>query len=289
MFSEAAVKDVEEDKTYGKDKRGDELPEDLRNHEDRLARLKACKERLEREKAQAREAQQKKLDAREEKEERTGKKPRGRKPKSPDEVEGKEVQANTTDPESRIMKTRKGYEQAFNAQAVATEDQIIVAEEVTQQENDRQQLHPMLEQAESNRKQVGIEEKIVVGLADAGYCGEDNLTKKAAGDIELLVATQKDWKQRKALRENPPQEGVPPEGLTATQLMERKLQTDRGRELYKIRGRTIEPVFGQIKEVRGFRSFMRRGLDACRSEWSLICATHNMLKLWRSGKAVWLT
>ena len=144
-------------------------------------------------------------------------------------------------------------------------------------------------EAKANRQHMGVEENIGVGLADAGYWSEDNLTKKAAGDIELLVATRKDWKQRKALRENPPVDELPPEGLTATEKMERKLQTDRGRELYKIRGRTIEPVFSQIKEVRGFRSFMRRGLDACRSEWSLICATHNVLKLWRSGKAVWLT
>jgi hypothetical protein len=114
MLSEAAAKDAEEDKSYGKDSRGDELPEDMRNHKDRMARLKACKERLEREKAQAREEQQKKLDEREEKEKLTGKKHRGRKPKSPDEAEDKEAKANTTDPESRIIKTRKGYEQALN-------------------------------------------------------------------------------------------------------------------------------------------------------------------------------
>lgn len=289
MLSEAAAKDAEEDRTYGKDNRGDELPEDMRNHEDRMARLKACKERLEREKAQAREEQQKKLDEREEKQNRTGKKLRGRKPKSPDEAEDKEAKANTTDPESRIMKTRKGYEQAFNAQAVVTENQIIVAEDVTQQENDRQQLHPMIEQAESNRQELEMKENIGVVLADAGYCSEDNFTKAPADNVELLVATQKDWKQRQAMRENPPDDGPQTTNLPATELMERKLLTERGRELYKLRGQTVEPVFGQIKDARGFRSFMRRGLDACRSEWSLICATHNILKLWRSGKACWLT
>ena len=287
MLAEADAKDAEEDELYGKDKRGDELPEDLRDRKSRLERLKACKERLEQEKAEARQAQQNKVNKREEKEKQTGKKPRGRKPKSPDDVENKDAKANVTDPQSRIMKTRKGYEQAYNAQAVVTEDQVILAEDVTQQENDRKQLHPMIEQTESNRQQVKIDEEIGVALADAGYCSEDNFTKIPAGDVELLVATQKDWKQRKAMQDQPPLEGPPPENLSATELMELKLRTERGRELYKLRAQTVEPVFGQIKDARGIDKFMRRGIEACRSEWSLICATHNLLKLWRSGKACW--
>lgn len=285
MLSEAAAKDAEEDKTFGPDKRGDELPEDLRDRNSRLNRLKACKERLEREKAQSRQAQQEKIDQRKTKAEATGKKPRGRKPKPPEEAENKDAKANVTDPDSRIMKTRKGYVQGLNAQAVVTEDQVIVAEDVTQQANDRQQLHPMLEQVEANRQAVGVNEKIGVALADAGYSSDDNFTKTPAGDAELLVATQKDWKQRKAMQDLPPPQGPSPPGLSATELMERKLLTERGRRLYKLRGQTVEPVFGQIKDVRGFDRFMRRGFDACRSEWSLICATHNLLKLWRSGKA----
>ena len=287
MLAEADAKDAEEDELYGKDKRGDELPEDLRDRKSRLERLKACKERLEQEKAEARQAQQYKVNEREKKEKQTGKKPRGRKPKSPDDVENKDAKANVTDPQSRIMKTRKGYEQAYNAQAVVTEQQVIVAEDVTQQENDRKQLHPMIEQTESNRQEVEIEEEIGVALADAGYCSEDNFTKIPAGDVELLVATQKDWKQRKAMQDQPPLEGPPADDLSATELMELKLRTERGRELYKLRGQTVEPVFGQIKDARGIDKFMRRGFEACRSEWSLICATHNLLKLWRSGKACW--
>ena len=284
MLAEASARDAEEDKTFGPDKRGDELPEDLRDRNSRLNRLKACKERLEREKAQARQAQQEKIDQRKTKAEATGKKPRGRKPKPPEEAENKDAKANVTDPDSRIMKTRKGYVQGFNAQAAVTGDQVIVAEDVTQQANDRQQLHPTLEQAEANRQAVGVKEKIGVVLADAGYSSDDNFTKTPAGDAELLVATQKDWKQRKAMQDRPPPQGPIPAGLSATELMERKLLTERGRQLYKLRGQTVEPVFGQIKDVRGFDRFMRRGFEACRSEWSLICATHNLLKLWRSGK-----
>jgi len=141
----------------------------------------------------------------------------------------------------------------------------------------------MIEQTESNRQQVEIEEKIGVALADAGYCSEDNFTTTPAGDIELVVATQKDWKQRKNMQDV--QDQPPPDDLSATELMELKLRTERGRKLYKLRSQTVEPVFGQIKDARGIDKFMRRGFEACRSEWSLICATHNLLKLWRSGKA----
>ena len=287
MLSEAAAKDAEEDKAFGPDKRGDEIPEDLRNRDSRINRLKACKERLEREKAQAHQAQQDKIDRRQTQKEATGKTPRGRKPKSPEDAGNKDARANVTDPDSRIMKTLKGYVQALNAQAVVTEQQVIVAEDVTQQENDKQQLHPMLEQTESNRKTVGIKEETGIALADAGYSSDDNFIKLPAGDVELLVATQKDYKQRMACQEQPPPECPIPDCLSPTELMERKLLTERGRELYKLRGRTVEPVFGQIKDVRGFDRFMRRGIEACRSEWSLICATHNLLKLWRSGKVCW--
>ncbi|TFG45928.1 MAG: IS1182 family transposase [Candidatus Brocadiia bacterium] len=288
MLSEADAKDAEEDKVFGADKRGDEMPDDLRDRKSRINRLKACKERLDRQRAEAEKQQQDKIDERKAKEESTGKKPRGRKPKPAEEAGNTDAKANVTDPDSRIMKTRKGFVQGLNAQAVKTEQQIIVAEDVTQEENDKQQLHPMLEQAEENRQAVEIEEEIGVALADAGYCSEDNFTKKPAGDIELLVATQKDYKQRKAMAEQPETEEPIPDNLSPTELMERKLLTERGRELYKIRGQTVEPVFGQIKDVRGFSRFMRRGIEACRSEWSLICATHNLLKLWRSGKACWI-
>jgi len=286
MLAEAAAKDSEEDNAFGPDKCGDELPKDLQDRNSRLNRLKACKERLEREKAEARQAQQSKIDQRRAAEEATGKKHRGRRPKSPEEAENKEAKANVTDPDSRIMKTPKGYVQGLNAQAAVTEDQVIVAENITQQANDKQQLHPMLEQAEANRQAVGVKETMGTTLADAGYSSDDNFRKVPAGDAELLVATQKDWKQRKAMQDRPPR-GRIPLGLSATELMERKLRTKRGRELYKWRSRTVEPVFGQIKDVRGFDRFMRRGFEACRSEWSLICATHNLLKLWRSGKACW--
>ncbi len=101
----------------------------------------------------------------------------------------------------------------------------------------------------------------------------------------MFIATNKDWKQRKALREAPPPRGRMRKDMTARDRMERKLLTQQGRALYKLRGQTVEPVFGQVKDVRGIDRFMRRGKIAVASEWSLICTTHNILKLWRSGKA----
>ena len=190
MLSEAQTKDAEEDSTFGADQRGDEMPEDLKDRNSRISRLKACKKRLEEEKAKVVAAQQDKIEQRAAKEESTGQKVRGRKPKPPEEAQNKDATANVTDPDSRIMKTQKGYVQGLNAQAVVTQQQVIVAEDVTQQENDKKQLHPMLEQAESNRQAVGIEEKNIVGLADCGYGSEENFTKTAAGDIVLTTSTK---------------------------------------------------------------------------------------------------
>ena len=271
MLGEAASKDAEEDRKCGKDKRGDELPEELRGRQSRLIRLKECKERLEREATEEVASQQRRIDERE-----------------AEEVKNKEAKANITDPESRIMKGRVGYVQGYNGQAVVTEGQIIVAAELTQEENDVQQLDPMVKRAGENLIEVGVKEEMGVGVADAGCWSEANV-KDASGTMpELLIATKKDGKQREAIREQEPPRGRIPDGLSERERMERKLLTKRGKRLYSKRGQMIEAVFGQIKEVRRMRRFIRRGLSACASEWKLMCATHNLLKLFRSGKACWV-
>lgn len=132
-----------------------------------------------------------------------------------------------------------------------------------------------------DEKEVGIE----LGSADAGYCNEADLEKDCGH--EILMATQKDWKRRKQLREEPPPRGRIPKTLSATGRMERKLKTKRGSEEYKKRSQTIEPVFGQIKAVRGIDSFYGRELKSARGEWNLICGTHNLLKLFQGAKSVW--
>ena len=288
MLTEAQATDTAEDRQYGSERCGDELPEALRDRTSRLTRLRACQERLEREAADATAQQQAKIETRRAEEAATGQKKRGRKPKAAKTAADGTAKANVTDPDSRIMKTQAGYVQGYNAQAVVTEEQIIVAAAVTQEANDIKQLHPMLERAQANLEALAHPQAVGTALADAGYCSEANLMEGDPDGPVLLSATNKDWKQRKALREPPPPRGRYPKGLTARDRMERTLLTKRGRRLYKKRGQTVEPVFGQIKSARGCDRFLRRGQVACDSEWKVLCATHNLLKLWRSGKATWL-
>jgi hypothetical protein len=285
ILREAETKDAEEDRLYGPEHRGDELPEAMRDRHGRLERLQRCRERLEGEAAAAAADHARKLAERAAKEAETGQKLRGRKPKPVSEAPESEAKANVTDPDSRIMKARRGYLQGYNAQAVATADQIIVAADVTADENDVDQLHPMLAAAANELKAAGVEETVKAALVDAGYCSEENLERADPEGPELFVATRKDWKQRERLRQAPPPRGRIPGHLSRRERMDRKLLTKRGRRLYRQRGQIIEPLFGQTKTCRGIDRFQRRGLANCQSEWKVICGTHNLLKLWRSGKA----
>ena len=149
------------------------------------------------------------------------------------------------------------------------------------------QLKPMLETLERTLEAAGIEERPRTALADAGYWSEANVTACTCPEgPNLLIATTKDWKQRK-MREGGCPRGRIPKDLSPRERMERSLLTQRGRRMYRLRGITVEPVLGQVKEGQGCRRFMRRGLHAAQSEWSLIGTTHNLLKLWRSGLAPW--
>jgi len=287
MLAEAREKDEEEDRLLGKDSRGDELPEELKDRRSRLTRLKECRERLAWEKEDKVHHQAERIEKRQAEEESMGHKKRGRKPKEVVKVmqEKAKAKANITDPDSRIMKTRSGYIQGYNAQAVVDTGQIIIAADVTQEENDVHQLYPMTEEAQEELKAVGIKEGIRKELADAGYWSEDNIVNSSPTDPEFLIATTKDWKQRKAMREQEAPRGRIPKQLSVRDRMDRKLITQRGRALYKLRGQMVEPVFGQIKVVRDCDTFMRRGLEAAQNEWRLICATHNLLKLFRNKHA----
>lgn len=278
LLGKAQEEDAREDALYG-GKRGDELPEGLKNRGDRLERFRRCREQLEQEAAEVAKRGQEKIDARKAEENRSGKKRRGRKPKAVrDEVEPG-AKANLTDPDSRIMKTRGGWVQGYNAQAVVAKDQVIVAAQVTQDRNDVKQLNPMVELARTNLELAGEDEpELGVVLADAGYCSEGNLSTAAAG-CELLICTRKDWKQRRDMKERAAPRGRIPGNLSPRGRMERKHLTRRGKSLYKLRGQTVEPVFGQMKQTQGAGRFRMRGLDACDGEWKLHAAVHNLRKL----------
>lgn len=277
LLREAERLDDEEDRLYGPDRRGDELPPDLSTKESRLARLREAMQRLEEKQRKESEQREEEVKAREDEERATGQRRRGRKPKPPEEVVEKEAKANTTDPDSRILKTRRGWVQGFNGQAMADcGSQVIVACDVTQEENDVHQLKPMLDRCEEQAGQRPSEL-----LADAGYWSE-GVAVAGKGDVELFIATKKDWKQRKQLREKGSPRGRIPKSAGFKDLMERKLLTKRGKQAYKQRGQTIEAIFGQMA-TRGLNRFCLRGIEKVKSEWMLWCATHNLLKLWRSA------
>jgi hypothetical protein len=178
--------------------RGDELPAELRKPSDRLSRLRSCHERLLREADEQRVEQQEKIDARIAEEKASGKAKRSLKPKTVEAAVNEGAKANVRDPDSRIMKSRKGYLQGYNAQAVVTADQIILATDVTNQANDVRQLAPMIARTLTMMEAVtGDEAALGVGLFDAGYWSDENVATETA-ECEYLIATTKNWKQRDA-------------------------------------------------------------------------------------------
>ncbi len=276
MLSEAAAVDAAEDARHGADGRGDEPPAQLRGAKARRERFAAAKAQLDAAAAQVQAAHQQHLAERAAKEQASGQKLRGRKPKPPRPAA--EAKANTSDPDSRIMKTKDGYVQGYNAQAVATEDQIVVAAEVTDEHNDQAQLHPMIAATNQSLADAGLDADVERLLADAGYCSEDNLAGLTEQDPDCLIATRN-------IRRNPEprcgRRGPLPADATLVDKMDRKVSKKAGRAIYQRRQHMIEPVFGQTKDARGARRFMRRGKTAAASEWKLLMGTHNLLKLHR--------
>jgi transposase len=289
MLAEAQRVDEAEDAKFGKGKRGDELPEELRRRESRLKKIQEAKAALEaeaREKAEmeAEEARTK-LAEREEKEAKAGRKLPGRRPQVPDPKEAKpepKAQKNFTDPESRIMPDKGGFSQAYNAQiAVDAEAQIIVATGVTQQTNDKQQLPVMLEKVKGNLEK--LPEKT---SGDAGYFSEEALTDERCSGTDLYVPPNRVPHGQAASSKTP---AVTPQQGSASCEMRKKLDSPEGKAVYARRKAIVEPVFGQIKGARGLRGFSFRGLAQVAAEWDIICWTHNLLKLFRSGASLKVT
>ena len=252
ILAEAEATDAAEDAVYG-DERGDELPPALRTHAGRLEAIREAKAALEQE-AKA----------------RTGK---------PDAVPDPKAQRNFTDPESRMMRSRPdGWVQGYNVGAVVDEvAQVIVATTVSADPTDPRSLPELVDQIRVN---TGRSPRRL--LADAAYCSEDNLAHLAGAGIDAYVAVGRNHHGRAA---PPAPRGRIPAGLSTRERMSRKLRTRRGRAHYARRKAIVEPVFGQIKEARGFRRFSLRGLEAVRAEWMLVAAVHNLGKLFRSGRA----
>jgi transposase len=278
LLAEAEATDEAEDQRYGKDRHGDELPEELRFKQGRLARIKEAKEVLEREARERAKQERFEQDKKRRGREAAGDH-RGRPPKLPSERPDGKVQYNFTDSESRIMKdgATKSFEQSYNCQAaVDSENQVIVGARVSQEANDKQELQPMVEKLKSDldgQKPLRI-------TTDSGYFSEDNVSYLAQEQIDGYVATGRIKHGDQPL---PAPRGRIPKDANLKERMSRKLRTLKGRVIYAKRKVIVEPVFGQIKQVRGFRQFRLRGLSKVSAEWDLICLGHNLLKLFRSN------
>jgi transposase len=261
---------------------GMSIPEELERRELRLAAIAEAKakiearaeERLERDQAE----HQSKLAARAEHEKNTGKKPRGRPPEPPTGGVKDKDQVNLTDEDSRIMKVAGGgFDQCYNAQAaVATGSMLIVAIEVTQAANDKDQFVPMIKKLQALPKELGRAKRI---LADSGYLSQANVAQSEAAKIEPLIAMGRSrhhlsWKQRFAATPKPP-----PNSATSLQKMAHRLKTPRGRKLYALRKQTPEPVFGIIKSVMGYRQCLLRGLESVKGEWNLVTMSWNIKRM----------
>jgi transposase len=274
LLTHAESVDADEDKQYGVNRRGDELPEDLSRRTDRLKRIREARKALENEAKAAADEERKR---REEEDRQRGDKPRqGRKQKDVKDKPGDKKQYNFSDPETSIMKANnKGFDQCGNAQAaVDRENQVIVAADVTNEPNDKKQLKPMVKQTKKN---IGRGRRIDKFSADSGYFSEDNVTWLEGQRIDGYIATGR-LKHNEQVPPHP--RGRPPEGLSVKERMARKLRTKKGRETYAQRKWISEPVFGQIKRGMGFTQFLLNGIDKMRSEWRMVCMAHNLRKLW---------
>jgi len=283
LLSAAEKADAEDDARLGRGNKDEELPAELRRAETRLTKIRAAKAALEAEAKAA--AEQEKEEAAKEKageppdegEGGGGGLPSHRVAHTKDGVPTDKAQRNFTDAESRIQKTNEGFIQGFNGQAaVDAQSQVIVAQALTNQSPDVQHLVPMVDLIEENCG--ALPEKM---SADNGYFSEQNVACLERAGIDGYLAAGRDKHGEKPQ----PARGRPPSNLTVKQRMARKLRTKAGHAVYARRKAIVEPVFGQVKGARGLRQLLRRGIEAARDEWALICTTHNLLKLYRFGAA----
>jgi transposase len=266
----AEAADAEEDKLHGS-KRGDEMPDWVADKEKRLAKIREAKAELEAEaKAAAAEEEERRRAKAEKRRTAEGRKKNGRTPAPPSAEPDGKAQRNFTDPDSRILKTKDGYIQGYNAQAaVDAKAQIIVAHGLTASMSDHGQLVGLIDGIKAN---LGARPK--EASADSGYLSEANLQALADRRINAYVATGKAKHPAEIKRKV---------GGPLTQAMRTKLKRAAWRSRYRLRKQIVEPVFGQIKQARGFRQFLLRGIEKVKAEWAMICTAHNLTKLARAA------
>lgn len=273
LLKNAEAVDKEENKRYGKGKKGWDLPDELKRRETRLEKIKGAMSALEEESKQEAAEKQKAKEAQKKSEEKAASKP------PPEIAPSDKAQRNFTDPDSRIMKvsSTKSFEQCYNGQAIVDDSsQVIVAAGLSQHSNDVEEVEPLLDILEENLG--GIPHHMAI-TTDAGYFSETNLMLFEDALLNPFMATQK-MKHGEVL---PQVRGRIPQDMTPKDRMRRKLSTKKGQEIYSKRKSTVEPVFGQIKQARGLRQFSLRGYQNVSAEWQIWCMSHNLLKLHRHG------
>lgn len=256
-----------------------DIPEEIKHRETRLQKIKEAKKVVEGRAAerykQEKEEYDAKMQSRKEKEGRTGKKTPGKPPKEPDKAPSEKDQYNFTDPESRIMKTPKGFDQCYNGQAAVNEDMLIVGENCNAHANDKQELIPTLDTIEG---QLG---EIAYAVADTGYFSENNIEQCKGRGIRPIISTAREKHNSFLQKALSADNQVVVQADTPAEKMQEIINSKEGAEVYKKRKQTVEPVFGIIKEVLGFRRFSLRGESNAANEWSLICTSYNLKRLFR--------
>jgi transposase len=260
---------------------GMDIPEELSRRNDRLAAIADAKEKMEHRAAlryaNEQKEYEKKVEERKSKEQKTGEKPRGRDPQPPVEGPRKKDQINLTDEESRIMPSSdKGFVQAYNAQAcVDVDTMLIVASHISQSSNDKLEIEPALSALIALPQELGVTEKL---LADAGYFSEKNVMACENSKIEPYIAAGRD-QHNQPLFDRFIEPDSLPENVDPVSMMKYKLKTIKGRKLYSKRKSTVEPVFGIIKHVMGFRQFLLRGVETVSGEWTLVSIAWNIKRM----------
>ena len=287
LLKQAEQIDAEQDAALGS-RRGDEMPDELKRREERLAKIQEAKARLEAEALAKAEEEQHRRDEEQAKREAEGRQRRGKEPAPIDSAPKDKAQTNFTDPEAKIMKqSNKGFDYSYNGQAVVdSAEQIIVAAETTSAANDKEQAVPMAQAALDNLDAAGIERPKgidgtpvpIPNTADNGYFSKEAVEglEKLGMDPHLATGRQKHHEQSVQS-----EAATPSAEANVKEKMQQKLRSATGKALYAARKQIVEPVFGMIKSARGIRKFLLRGLEKVSAEWQLICLTHNLLKIWR--------
>src|SRR6266702_1802171 len=278
VLAEAAAADAAEDARYG-GAPGEPTPRTLARRAERRERLAAARDRLAAEDKARRDAQRARQAAWDaaaaDRRQRGGRRP-GDEPRT--NRNNTEPRANITDPDVRVMRNQKGYVAGYNCQLVVTCQQVIVGAMLSQHPVDRTLLHPLLDRCRNQLAEAGIRPKLRTVLADSGYASEETFARADADGLRLLAPLAKDPARRSV---RTPQRALHLDRLPATARARRRLQHPRGRDDYKLRARTVEPVFGQLKTCQKLTAMSRRGFTACESEWLLACTAHNLRKLHR--------